>query len=240
MTFSGSEHRDHRSSNEQLNPYLTNVDVVAKERDASVKERDMLRKQIKIRSVDWYKRSPVFDGFMHQEYINGMRESRTFFKDNVAQELLKSLDKAILKNENARKKTLKRAKKLWRAYCRMMKLPLLDMHIETPPKDRKPTFFIAGKDETLIMGACSNEGLIPNFNYTLFLSDDDSEEEKEVDLTFDDKGTDDEDKSTINSLMKKGKCISLSRKEVGQSSRSIVKVQEKSFESTQLNKIVLV
>ncbi|KAL5752108.1 hypothetical protein ACOSQ2_022615 [Xanthoceras sorbifolium] len=227
--------------------FLANIDAAAKEReaaihekDAAIKERDALRKnywrklklmksiegaimETKIRAVDRYKKSLAFDSFTYQEYVNGMRESRTFFKDDVAQELLEKLNRSILENENDGKKTLAKVRKLWQAHCQMMKLSFLDMHTEGPPKDGKPTSFGAGKGGTLIMGACSDEGPIPNFDYTPFLSDDDSKEEREVDLTSNDEDIDNKDKSTINTLMKKGKSVPLSRRKVGQSSRSAVK-----------------
>ncbi|KAL5794111.1 hypothetical protein ACOSP7_002705 [Xanthoceras sorbifolium] len=157
--------------------FLANIDAATKERDAAICEKDVVAKEalrrelldkieaykvtmevarikLEIRAVDRYKRSPTFDGFMHQEYMNGMRESYTFFKDDVVPELLEK-------------------RKLWWAYCRMMKLHLLDMYTEAPLKDGKPTYFTAGKEGTLIMGACLDKGPVCNFDYSLFVSDDD-------------------------------------------------------------------
>ncbi|KAL5797899.1 hypothetical protein ACOSQ2_002719 [Xanthoceras sorbifolium] len=207
--------------------FLANIDAATKERDAAICEKDVVAKEalrrelldkieaykvtmevartkLEIRAVDRYKRSPTFDGFMHQEYMNGMRESYTFFKDDVVPELLEYLDITIILNENKGKETLARKRKLWWAYCRMMKLSLLDMYTEAPPKDGKPTYFTAGKEGTLIMGACLDEGPVCNFDYSLFVSDDDEEEEEEeeIDLTSN-KEDIDEDKSIISTLMKK-------------------------------------
>ncbi|KAL5763177.1 hypothetical protein ACOSP7_019441 [Xanthoceras sorbifolium] len=93
-------------------------DAAIREKDYEIKERDALRKCVAAlkakKKAESAKRdeailSPTFDGFMYHEYVNGIRESCAFLKDNVAQELLESIDKAILKNEITRKRTLKRA-----------------------------------------------------------------------------------------------------------------------------------
>ncbi|KAL5837529.1 hypothetical protein ACOSQ3_014698 [Xanthoceras sorbifolium] len=155
--------------------FLANIDAAAKERDATIYEKSVVARrqelldkieaykvtmdgalmELEIRAVDRYKmsglcsivRSPTFDGVMHQEYANRMRESYTFLKDNVAPALLGKLENAILVNKNE-------------AHCQIMRLPLLDMHIEVSPKYGKPTYFTAGKEDTLIMGARADEGPI--------------------------------------------------------------------------------
>ncbi|KAL5760941.1 hypothetical protein ACOSQ2_019779 [Xanthoceras sorbifolium] len=105
--------REMRYGEAQIKRHL---DLVEKQRqelldviDAYEVTMEGARIEMEIRSLDRYKRSPTFDGFMYHEYVNGIRESCAFLKDNVAQELLESIDKAILKNEITGKRTLKRA-----------------------------------------------------------------------------------------------------------------------------------
>ncbi|KAL5760826.1 hypothetical protein ACOSP7_019314 [Xanthoceras sorbifolium] len=54
-------------------------------------------------TIEGARRSPAFDGFMHQEYVNEMKEIHAFFKDDVVPKLLQKLEKAILENEKDRK-----------------------------------------------------------------------------------------------------------------------------------------
>ncbi|KAL5745536.1 hypothetical protein ACOSP7_026682 [Xanthoceras sorbifolium] len=189
--------------------FLANIDAAANERDAAIREKDVVTKErdafcervVALEAettalsteTEKYKWSPAFDGFMHQEYANGMREGYTFLKKDVAPELLGKAEAAILVNEKEDKETMARRRKLWRAHCQLMRLSLLDMHTEVPPKDEKPTYFAAGKEGTLIMGARPNERLIRSRDYSLLVSNN----EKEVVLTSDDKDIENEDAFAI-------------------------------------------
>ncbi|KAL5827751.1 hypothetical protein ACOSQ3_019598 [Xanthoceras sorbifolium] len=198
---------------DRINAAAKERDVAIREKDAVAKERDALRKRVAALKAEKVAisaekeetiSSPAFDGFMHQEYVNEMKEIHAFFKDDVAPKLLQKLEKAILENEKDRKGDLGQEEEL----------PILDMHKKTPPKDEKSTFFTFGKEGTLIIGARLAKGSMHNFDYYSFVYDNDSEEE-EVVLTSDDEDIKDEDASTIITLLKKGKCVSLSKEDVG-------------------------
>ncbi|KAL5747272.1 hypothetical protein ACOSP7_024270 [Xanthoceras sorbifolium] len=142
-----------------------------------------------------------------------MSESYTFLKDDVALKLLGKLEAVILENDKEGKETLARKRKLWRIHCILMRLPLLDIHTEVTPKDGKLTYFAAGKEGTLIMGARPDKRPICGQDYFSFMPND-----KENVLISDDKDIEDEDICTISTLWKKGKGIPLSRKNISESS----------------------
>ncbi|KAL5833226.1 hypothetical protein ACOSQ3_016900 [Xanthoceras sorbifolium] len=95
----------------------------------------------------------------------------------------------------------------------MMKLPLLDMHTETTPKDGKPSYDAANKWGTLILGKGLDEGPIRGKDYTSFVFDSDEDA-----ALFDNGGEDDtnEDATKKTSLVEKE--VTSDRKSVGESS----------------------
>ncbi|KAL5816467.1 hypothetical protein ACOSQ3_024845 [Xanthoceras sorbifolium] len=195
-----------------------NIDTAVKERDAAIKERDATTKEnyalrervtaleaenaaLSIETIeaisslsarldefdkarDKYEKSSPFDAFMYQEFDNGMKESQSFLKDTMDQNIGMRLCRR------------------WLAYYRMKKLSILDMHVEIPPKDGAPIYFVTGKRETLIIGASPDEGPIHGHDYSSFTS----VGKKEIILCDDNDDNDlaDEDAVSISLLMKKG------------------------------------
>ncbi|TXG72764.1 hypothetical protein EZV62_001343 [Acer yangbiense] len=108
-------------------------------------------RELELRVVDRYKKSPAFDAFIYREYYNEMNVAHDFY--------------------SAKKRATE--KKDWRAHCRQAHVDPLPMHLEMVGESTALTFFARNKATSPFL---EDFDLVPPTRYRYVLSDSERED----------------------------------------------------------------
>ncbi|KAK3231249.1 hypothetical protein Dsin_003130 [Dipteronia sinensis] len=100
-------------------------------------------RELVLRAVDRYKRSPAFDAFMYRGYCNGMKTAHAFYSARIqATETAVNRFKGFME-EGWRKAlcSINDQQKNWRAHRRQVHVDPLLMHLEMVGESAFPTFY---------------------------------------------------------------------------------------------------
>ncbi|KAL5812869.1 hypothetical protein ACOSQ3_027819 [Xanthoceras sorbifolium] len=158
--------------------FLTKFDTAAKEREVlqkqvaaleankvalgaekdAVRERDILREQVAA-----LKAKKVTLAAKKVEVIALLNK---MLDDLVAAQTL--LSPTIMKISRVK---LMKSRKIWRAYCRKKRLPILKMHLEIPSNEGDPKVYANDKAGFHLLGGPMDEGPDPDYDYYSLFSE---------------------------------------------------------------------